>query len=341
MQVKPAYSHHAKGLLAALHALSARGIKAEDCLRGTGLSSEKLLREDAGISREQEFTVYRNIQLLCDEPLIGLELGAAYQLETYGILGYAMLSAQTLGEALTIAAEYSDLTYSHFRINQIIEGNLSGMAFEPQYEVPEDLLRFYCDRDLVAALVPFQAVSLDSNVALKHVRCMHDSDSFRSRYEETFACDIEFGHWRNELLFDSAVLSLNLPTRDQTTSQFCREQCDRLQMRLSRRGRLVQQVRQAILFKPGVFPDINQVAHTLGYSVRTLRRHLQQEGSSYQGILNEIRLELAQEYLRTGMPIARIADLLGYTEPANFSHAFKRLSGQSPRFFREQLRQVN
>lgn len=326
--------------MAALQAVKSLGIDPADCLAGTGLNGEQLLLEDASVTMEQEFTIYRNILRLTDDPLVGLQLGAVYQLETYGILGYAMLSAQTLGEALTIAAEYSDLTYSHFRINQIIEGSFSGMAFEPQYDVPEDLLQFYCDRDMVAAMVPFQAVSLGREVELQQVRLMHDARDAQASYQKIFACEIEFAHWRNELLFDSAVLNIALPTQDQATSQFCREQCDRLQMRLSRQGRLVQQVRQAILFKPGVFPGISDVAQTLGYSVRTLRRHLQQEGSSFQAILNEIRLELAQEYLRSDMPIARIADLLGYTEPANFSHAFKRLSGQSPRFFREQLRDI-
>jgi hypothetical protein len=123
MLVKPASSHHAKGLLAALQAVKSLGIDPADCLAGTGLNGEQLLLEDASVTMEQEFTIYRNILRLTDDPLVGLQLGAVYLLVTYGILGYAMLSAQTLGEALTIAAEYSDLTYSHFRINQIIEGS--------------------------------------------------------------------------------------------------------------------------------------------------------------------------------------------------------------------------
>ncbi len=68
---------------------------------------------------------------------------------------------------------------------------------------------------------------------------------------------------------------------------------------------------------------------------RSLRRRLKEEGSTYRIILNEIRFELARDYLaNTRLPIDEIAVLLGYTEPGNFSHAFRRWSGQSPRNWR-------
>ena len=56
---------------------------------------------------------------------------------------------------------------------------------------------------------------------------------------------------------------------------------------------------------------------------------------SYRELLEEVRFQLGKEYLLdTRLPLAEISDLLGYTEPGNFSHAFRRWSGQSPRSFR-------
>jgi AraC-like DNA-binding protein len=73
-------------------------------------------------------------------------------------------------------------------------------------------------------------------------------------------------------------------------------------------------------------------------SVRTLRRRLREEGSSYRELLDEIRFGLARDYLTdTRLPLEEISELLGYSEPGNFSHAFRRWSGQSPRLYRQEL----
>ena len=78
------------------------------------------------------------------------------------------------------------------------------------------------------------------------------------------------------------------------------------------------------------------MAEKMDMSVRTLRRRLSSEGSSYRELLDEIRYGLAREYLaETLLPMEEIAELLGYTEPGNFSHAFRRWSGQPPRTWRQ------
>jgi AraC-like DNA-binding protein len=77
------------------------------------------------------------------------------------------------------------------------------------------------------------------------------------------------------------------------------------------------------------------VAGQLALSTRTLRRRLEEEGSSFQGILDEVRFGLARDYLHnSSLPIEQIAELLAYSTPGNFSQAFKRWSGSSPRDYR-------
>ena len=91
-----------------------------------------------------------------------------------------------------------------------------------------------------------------------------------------------------------------------------------------------------MLARPGFFPDIDYVAEKLGMSTRTLRRRLKEEGSNYRALLDEIRFGLAKEYLgETNLPMEEICGLLGYSESGNFSHAFRRWSGQSPRDWRQ------
>jgi AraC-like DNA-binding protein len=70
---------------------------------------------------------------------------------------------------------------------------------------------------------------------------------------------------------------------------------------------------------------------------RTLRRRLTEEGSSYQQILADVRYQLAREYLATSrLPVEEIAAMLGYSNPGNFTHAFKRWHGSPPRQYRQE-----
>ncbi len=106
---------------------------------------------------------------------------------------------------------------------------------------------------------------------------------------------------------------------------------------MSRQSGVVEQVRQLIVARPGYFPDIDYVAEKLNMTSRTLRRRLAAEGSSYQQILGEVRYQLAREYLGTStLPLEEIAVLLGYSAPGNFTHAFKRWHGTSPRQYRQE-----
>ena len=73
--------------------------------------------------------------------------------------------------------------------------------------------------------------------------------------------------------------------------------------------------------------------------VRTLRRRLTEENTSFQEVRDEVRFGLATEYLAaTPLPLQEISTLLGYSDPGNFTHAFKRWAGKSPSDFRLERR---
>jgi AraC-like DNA-binding protein len=82
-------------------------------------------------------------------------------------------------------------------------------------------------------------------------------------------------------------------------------------------------------------PRLRQLAATLNVSDRTLRRRLADEGVSFRGLLDEIREQLAEELLVTGgLPVAEVAERLGYLEVSSFSQAFRRWKGVGPRAYR-------
>ena len=128
-----------------------------------------------------------------------------------------------------------------------------------------------------------------------------------------------------------------MPQGDRETSRYFRQQCQVLIGKLKGQSHFADDVRMILLARPGEFPTIEQAAEQLNLSTRTLRRRLKEEGCSFRELLNEVRFQMARDYLtETRLPLSEISWLLGYTEPGNFSHAFNRWCGLTPRAYRNQ-----
>jgi AraC-like DNA-binding protein len=83
---------------------------------------------------------------------------------------------------------------------------------------------------------------------------------------------------------------------------------------------------------------ISNVAEVLAMSTRSLERRLNEEGASYKGVLDELRRELAMQYLNDKtLGVGQIAWLLGYSEVSSFNHAFRRWTSTNPRAVRNNL----
>ena len=330
------FEHHIKALPPALRAMQELGYDSAACLAGTDLQEKDLTRAQAHFTLGQEYRFHRNLLQLTGDPLLGLKMGQAYTLETYGLFGYAFMSATTLRQAMMVSANYGPLTFTLFRIAFRVEGSAAELLFSRAEPIPEDLLPYYIDRDLSAARFGGES-ALGRRFELQQVTLMHDGQGRRDAYRDYFQCEVEFNAPQGGIRFQAAILDQAMPLGDAETSGLCQQQCQMLLARLSERSGLAERVRQVIVARPGYFPDIEFVAERLRLTTRTLRRRLASEGASYQQILSEVRYGLAKEYLvDSTLPVEEIAALLGYSAPGNFTNAFKRWHGGSPREFRKQ-----
>ena len=85
------------------------------------------------------------------------------------------------------------------------------------------------------------------------------------------------------------------------------------------------------------YPQMPRIAQMLNFSARTYRRRLEDEGQSFQELLDQVRSEHATRYLRhTRIPLSSIAYLIGFNDASNFRRAYTRWTGQSPREVRNE-----
>jgi AraC-like DNA-binding protein len=328
--------HTAKSLEPPLEVLGRMGLGKRACLKGTGILLSQLDRPESRLTFQQELAFYRNALQLTGDPLIGLRLGEPFIPQRYGLFGYALLSAPTLRRGMNLAVNFGQLTFSFFRFEFGEKDGQAWFAMKDPPPLEPALHDVYLDRDIAAAVVDFGAV-MGRPFPLHAVHLAHDGHGRRADYRNYFGCEVFFSSYPSRLVFSADLLDRPLPQGDRETSRYFRQQCQLLIARLKSQSHLADDVRMILLAKPGEFPTVEQAAQRLNLSTRTLHRRLRAEGRSFRELLDEVRFQLAREYLAaTNLPVSEISWLLGYTEPGNFSHAFKRWSGLAPRAFRKQ-----
>ncbi len=145
---------------------------------------------------------------------------------------------------------------------------------------------------------------------------------------------MEFGAAIDEVSSSGEVTKFPIVSADPYLNQVLIKCCERaLAGRKARPDVLRASVENEIaVLLPHGQARIDVVAQKLGTSARSLRRRLSAEGVTFERLREDLRFALAKRYLaERGLPISRIAWLLGYREVSAFSHAFRRWTGRTPR----------
>jgi AraC-like DNA-binding protein len=325
-------SLHMSALTVAM--LREEGISACDVLAGSGISEQDLAELQRLVNPEQEQQVYANAVRLAPRPALGLTLGLRTRISAYGLLGYAMLSAPTFGEALRIGLSYPVLLGTYFRLALEQDGETAWLT-ATGYSEDEVLRPFNTELCLGSLKVTF-ADLLGQPLPLRAAQLDYPAASGMARpYARGFGCPVEFAASRSAIGFDAAWLDRRLPLADPVTHKEMLEQCRRQNVEFAARRAWLERVRGLIDARLQDPPGLEELARQMNCSSRSLRRHLAQQQTSYQQLLDELRFTRAKEMLQQGdIPIYRIAEALGFSETASLRHAFQRWSGQPPSHFR-------
>jgi AraC-like DNA-binding protein len=324
-------------IAAVVATLAEDGIAPARALAGSGIDEAALQASQTRISYAQVAIVFRNALRLTREPTVALRAGARMHATAYGIWGYALLSSRSYAEMLEFAAKY-----------RRVIGPMADMAYDPErdpatcgFEVllspdPRDgLYRFALDFTLSAHLTLTRDM-YGEDFGFSAVRVAYPGPAHPDAYGGFFGCPVQFGQRCNELQFDAAW-SMRAPRmQDGVTHAMARETCQQFLTDLTHSSGIASAVRRALVERmPWRFPSIESMAHELSMEPRTLRRRLEAQGTSYRQMLADVRRGMAIEYLRkTRMTTEDIASRLGYSDAANFRHAFARWTGSSPNAYR-------
>jgi AraC-like DNA-binding protein len=152
-----------------------------------------------------------------------------------------------------------------------------------------------------------------------------------------FGCEIRFDAPVDLLVFDEAALGERFITHNEELLALLLPDLEAALDEQSAERTLVGDVRMILLRRMhGERPSIARIAEELGTSSRTLQRHLEEAGTSYQELLDDVRRQSARRLLaNTDLDAGEVAFLLGFEELNSFTRAFRAWEGMTPNRWRD------
>ncbi len=308
------------------------GLDAQTCLAGSGLTLDDLADPLTEVRAGQELTIIRNlIGRLGDQPGLGMETGSRYTFADTGILGYALLSSPTAGDAIDVACRYAALTTTYLSLATPERTTTEAAIAFDDAQVPSDLRRFLIERDfaIFLQLLPQLIGSFEAPATLRlEVADPHLPVSLVEVKNLTIVVEHTD---RNALVIPAALVDQPMPAADPQTAAICIRQCEELLNRRRARRGISASIRMRLVQDSTHIPSMATVAKELCVTERTLHRRLAAEGTSYRALLDEVRATLAAELLDSGLSVEETARRLGYSETAAFTRAHARWNGCPPR----------
>lgn len=327
-------------LLKLLEVLRELGQPVAPVLAAAGVSEDVLADREASLPLSQYLAAVEQAVGCVNCPDLGFRVGERTTPLEHGVLGYALLSSRTLRNSLDRYVRFQDLqgpllTVSFTELGPTAE--LTAIPRAGRWYMTPLALRYIVQEWLIGWNQWCQLIGRSGSF-FEHVRLGYPSDGQRRHYEDHLGCTVSFDNEATTAVFASRRLDLPLEYADESIAALCKVQCERLLEVLNLRPGLVAEIHRQLADQPGQVPGMDEMAERLHIGTRTLRRRLQDDGTTYQDVVSEFRVTMAKRYMEeTKLPANEIAILVGYSDPANLYRTFRRVTGQTPRQYRSAL----
>lgn len=311
--------------------LAQAGFPVQQWLADVGIDSNSP-DNDGRISLYHALSLWNRAEGDAQTPLLGAQLGQAVQPRDFPILGQAVLSAETLREAIHQLQEFEPLVWDIGLCHLQTDGDTAKLVLSPHHDtlLPRGIIELAISGWL----------RIGRKLLPKHqgttVSFIHQAPIDENLYRQCLDADVAFGQPFNGLTFPESWLDAPLPARDRYLQGILQQQGRRLLGNYHRDLNLPNEVRARIckrLLEGPVEPS--DTARELGFSTRSLRRKLAARNTSWRSLYEEVRRDLAMLWLQQpNAPLTDIGLLLQFADQSAFNHAFRRWTGETPGQYR-------
>jgi AraC-like DNA-binding protein len=314
------------------------GVATDPILKAANISRHQIDNSNAPIAVADQIKFLNLIAEAVNDDLLGLHLALTAELRAIGLLYYVLASSDLIIQAMQQAVRYGSIVNEGV-VQHVIDSDAIGISFR-YVGVSRHTDRHQIEFWMTALVRIFRQLTGLRVLPLK-LRLMHRR-TLTSEFSEMFGDDIEFGADTDEILFARTLRETPIVSADPYLNKLLVSYCEQaVSHRKRSRGSFQARVENALApLLPHGKATVTEAARRLGVSPRTFARRLAEEGQTFSSVLENLRSDLANQYLEDGdLPVSQIAWLLGYSEAASFSNAFRRWTGKSPRHARKHKRE--
>lgn len=314
--------------------LQQRGLDAQAIFIEADLDPAMLQDPNARFPATRMSRLWQLAEERSGDPAIGIAIGMRWNPTTFHALGYAWLASATLAQAFHRLARYSRLINDASEFTLTTTGTnylVTGMVKDPGFVLSPVTIQA-----TTVAVTRMCRMVLGESFSPIEVQFPFAPTAATLALETNLRAPLRFGCDRAGMLIDRQDMERPLLTSNPELSRSSEEIAMKYLSRLDQQ-QLAQQVRRRIVEAlPSGRVKEEDIAADLHLSTRTLQRRLLDEGVNFGELLQSVRQELAQSYIDDSqLNISEVAYLLGYSDQANFTRAFKRWFGATPSDWRQ------
>ncbi|MDZ7813762.1 MAG: AraC family transcriptional regulator ligand-binding domain-containing protein [Ideonella sp.] len=304
-------------------------VDGDQVLATAGLDWPGLLQREAGLTLATVTRLVDAAVAATGRPWLGLDLGSQAPVSAHGPMGYAAVTAPTLGHTLTVLGRYASLRND--TLHWAVAAGPHGLRLHATEQVDWGPARGVMMDTMAAAFLRLVEAAVGHLPAGVTVSLPGPRPAWVAQYQR-FAPVA----WRFEqaaLAVEATASALALPVLGADTTAHaaaCRD-CEQALAQHAPPSLSQQVAAHLARVEHGRYPSLVAVAGLLGLSPRTLMRRLAAEATSFQTLLDQTRQTQALCMLQhTQWPVDEIAARLGYADTSNFSRTVRRWWGQTP-----------
>lgn len=264
----------------------------------------------------------------------GLRMAEARQLADFGPISLLLSHQPTLRVALNTIVQYRHLLNESLAMFIEDAGKTTLIREEVVIEGRQSIRQA---TELAVGVLPliFRAL-LGKQWHPQAVHFAHAPMGDLQVYRRVFRCSPQFDSEFNGLVCPTSDMDQPNREADAALAGYAQSFIDALPR--WDQSSIVLEVRKSIyLLLPMGRASVDQIAQGLGMHVRTLQRKVEESGKTFSGLVDEVRRELAQHYIRnTSYPLGRVAEQLGYANQSSFTRWFIAQFGTAPTMLRAQ-----
>lgn len=310
----------------------------EILLRGTDLSDNIFLQENAFLTSQQQMRILHNGYVYANDQAIGLKLGKRITPSIYGTIGFLISSSPNLLAALQALQTYLPRSINFLRIETRIHKECVTVNVYLESSVSNDIYRMIHE---VVASVLFDSAEFMLGRPL-HEGCVYfpyPKPEYVARYSDYIPGRSQFSspYFKMEMPKEKCYLANAAYRHSSHTHNLNQFELSEFQSSESS-GSYQCKIENMMLSRPLRKLSEEEAAASLFISKRTLARRLKSEGTSFRRVRDEMLAKKAVDLLKNNNnSIDTIAGMLNYHDAASFRRAFRRWYDLTPDDYRKQL----